>query len=84
MKICCNHFKTKFIFKSVDIVNEVISKTKASTGLKVFTSIMDKTFNKGRKADDEFKENMKIKFHDVLPKWNYSAMPLQTSTSGCY
>ena len=72
------------IFKSVDIVNEVISKTKTSTGLKVFTSIMDKTFNKGRKADDEFKENMKIKFHDVLPKWNYSAMPLQTSTSGGY
>jgi len=68
------------IFKSVKIVNEVISKTTTSTGLKVFTSIMDKVFNKGRKVTDGFKENMTIRFHDFLPQWNYSAMPLQTST----
>jgi len=72
------------IFKSVEIVNEVISKTATSTGLKVFTSIMDKTFNKGRKTADGFKENMKIKFHDFLPQWNYSAMPSQSPTLGCY
>ena len=34
---------------------------------------MDKTFNKGRKVTDGFKENMKIQFHDFLPQWNYSA-----------
>ena len=66
--------------KSVEIVNEVISKTTTSKGLKVFTSIMDKVFNKGRKVTDGFKENMTIRFHDFLPQWNYSAMPLQTST----
>jgi len=41
---------------------------------------MDKVFNKGRKVTDGFKENMTIRFHDFLPQWNYSAMPLQTST----
>ncbi len=68
----------------MELVNEVMSKTKTSTGLKIFTSIMDKTFNKGRKVTDGFKENMTIKFHDFLPKWNYSAVPSQSSTLGCY
>lgn len=72
------------VFKSMELVNEVMSKTKTSTGLKVFTAIMDKTFNKGRKVTDEFKENMTIKFHDFLPQWNYSAIPLHTSTLGGY
>jgi hypothetical protein len=72
------------VFKSMELVNEVMSKTKTSTGLKIFTSIMDKTFNKGRKVTDGFKENMKIQFHDFLPQWNYSAVPSQSSTLGCY
>lgn len=63
------------IFKNVELVNEVISKTKTSTGLKVFTSIIDKTFETGRKYADDFKENMKIKFDEILPQWNYVASP---------
>jgi hypothetical protein len=72
------------IFRSIELVNELISKTTTSTGLKVFTVIMDKTFNKGRKVTDGFKENMTIKFHDFLPQWNYSAIPLHTSILGGY
>lgn len=63
------------VFKSIDIVNEVIRKTKTSTGLKVFTSVLDQVFETGRKAADGFKENMKIKFDEFLPKWNYVAVP---------
>lgn len=65
------------IFKSVDIVNEVMSKTKTSTGLKVFTSILDKVFETGRKVADGFKENMRIKFDEFLPQWNYVAVPFK-------
>lgn len=63
------------IFKSIEIVNEAMSKTKTSTGLKVFTSVLDQVFRTGRKAADGFKENMKIQFDEFLPQWNYVAVP---------
>ncbi len=62
-------------FKTVELVNNLIAKTKTSTGLKVFTSILDKTFETGRKVADDFKENMRIQFDEHLPLWNYVAVP---------
>ena len=63
------------IFKSIKIVQEVMSKAKTSAGLKVFTSVPDQVFRTKRKGADGFKENMKIKFDGFLPKWNYVAVP---------
>lgn len=70
------------IFKNVDIVKEFIGKTKTSTGLKVFTSILDKVFETKRKVADDFKETMRIHFDDYLPKWNYVAIPANQELSG--
>jgi Rhodopirellula transposase DDE domain len=70
------------IFKSIALVNEVISKTTTSTGLKVFTSILEKTFETGRKVAHDFKENMKIQFDEWLPQWNYVAVPSKRELSG--
>lgn len=50
------------IFKTVELVNDLINKTKTSNGLKVFSSILDKTFKTGRKVANDFKENMRIQF----------------------
>lgn len=50
-----------------------IERTKTSTGLKVVVEINEKTYTKGRKYDVDYKENIKIKFDDILPKWNYVA-----------
>ena len=66
------------IFKSIEIVNEVMSIAQTSTGLKVFTSILDKAFKTGRKVANGFKEKIKIKFDNFLPQWNYVASPSQT------
>ena len=63
------------IFTSVDFVNTLINKTKTTTGLKVFSSVLDKTFEIGRKYADGFKDNMKIQFDKYLPQWNYVAVP---------
>ena len=64
------------IFTSVDLVNNLINKTKTSTGLKVFSSVLDKLFETKRKYAKDFKENMKIQFdNDYLPCWNYVAIP---------
>jgi len=64
------------IFSSIEIVQELIKKTKTSTGLKAFVKIFDKIYETGRKVNDDFKENMNIVFDDYLPKWNYRAIPV--------
>ena len=43
--------------------------------LKVFTTILDKTYQTGRKVALDFKSNMKIVFDEFLPQWNYTAKP---------
>lgn len=45
------------------------------TGLKVFTTILDKIYQTGRKVSAEFKENMQIVFDECLPRWNYTVKP---------
>jgi len=68
------------VFSSIDVVQELTSKTSTSKGLKVFSTIKDKVFKTGRKFTEGFKENMSIIFDDVLGKWNYRAIPT-TETS---
>lgn len=63
------------IFKTVELVNEYMAKAKTTTGLKVFTHILKGTFETGRKVADGFKKNMRIKFDEYLPQWNYVAIP---------
>jgi hypothetical protein len=57
------------------MVKGLIEKTSTSTGLKVFTSITDKTYKTARKAQADFKEAMPIVFDNHLGKWNYRAIP---------
>lgn len=63
------------IFTSIELVKELIEKTRTSTGLSVTVKIIDKVYETGRKAVDGFKETMKIVFDDFLPQWNYTAVP---------
>ena len=63
------------IFTSIELVKELIEKTRTSTGLKVTVQIIDQVYETGRKVADDFKETMKIVFDDFLPKWNYTAVP---------
>jgi len=61
---------------SVQTVKELIeSRAKTKTGLKVFANILDKEYQIGNKASDEFRNNIPIIFDELLPKWNYQAVP---------
>ena len=62
------------IFKNIELVNELMAQAKTTTGLKVFSTILNKTFKTGRKVADNFKETMKIQFDSYLPQWNYVAI----------
>lgn len=63
------------IFKTVELVKELVASTTTKTGLQVFARILNTTFEKGRKVSDDFKETMQIQFDNYLPQWNYVAVP---------
>jgi hypothetical protein len=63
------------LFESVQTVKELMGKATTRAGLKVFTTILDKAYQKGRKVAEGFKANMKIVFDELLPQWNYTAKP---------
>jgi Rhodopirellula transposase. len=63
------------VFSIIGVVKRFVDKTHTSTGLKVFSTIKDKVYTKGRKVSEKFKENMKIVFDEYLGKWNYTAIP---------
>lgn len=63
------------IFENVEMVKQLIAKTKTKTGLKVFATILDGIYQTGRKVTEAFKQTMEIVFDDYLPQWNYRAIP---------
>jgi hypothetical protein len=63
------------IFQSVETARHYMEKTQTTTGLKVAVGILNKAYQTGRTCAKAFKKTMKIVFDEVLPKWNYTAVP---------
>ena len=63
------------VFKSVDVVNDLVATAKTSTGLNVFSKINNKIYETKRKVKESFKENIPIIFDEILGKWNYRVVP---------
>jgi len=63
------------VFKSIELVKELMEKTRTRQGLKVTVQIVDQVYQTGRRAAKDFKETMRIVFDEFLPKWNYTAVP---------
>ncbi len=62
------------IFKTTEIVKELIEKTNTAKGLKAIVQIVDKVYELKRKVADGFKDSMRIVFDELLPQWNYRAI----------
>jgi hypothetical protein len=65
------------IFKSHELVKELIETTTTKTGLTVTANIIKTVYQTGRKVAANFKETMRIVFDEDLGKWNYRAIPLK-------
>lgn len=63
------------VFKSVELVKELMEKTHTRQGLTVTVQIVDKAYQTGREVAKGFKETMRIVFDEFLPQWNYTAVP---------
>lgn len=64
------------VFKSVELVKELMEKTRTRQGLCVTVQIIDRVYETGRKVAKDFKETMRIVFDEYLPQWNYTAVPI--------
>jgi hypothetical protein len=67
------------VFISVELVKELMERAKTKNGLWVTVDIIKDTYAIGEKAPQGFKEQMPIAFDEVLPKWNYRAIPQRKS-----
>jgi len=66
------------IFTSRELACQLIANTKTRQGLSVTVRLLDYLYETGRKVAADFKENMAIVFDDLLPLWNYTAVPQST------
>jgi Rhodopirellula transposase DDE domain len=64
------------ILKTVEQVRHYMAKAKTRTGLSVTVNILDKIYEKGRRVAEGFKNTMRIVFDNILPRFNYRAIPM--------
>lgn len=61
--------------ETIETAKHYMERAETTQGLNVVVRIVDKVYETGRKYAANFKKNMPIQFDDVLPKWNYTAVP---------
>jgi Rhodopirellula transposase DDE domain len=71
------------VFHSVAVAKHYMEKTRTATGLRVVVDLLEKMYEAGRTYARGFKKSMKLVFDELLPKWNYTAIP-QAAKSGSY
>ena len=63
------------LFDTLETVVRLMRRASTSTGLKTTVNVIERAYQLKRKVAADFLETMSIEFHDLLPKWNYSAIP---------
>lgn len=63
------------IFHTPEQVRHYMGQAKTRTGLSVVANIVNKVYETGRKVVEGFKKTMRILFDNVLPRFNYRAIP---------
>ena len=63
------------LFDTLETVVRLMRRASTTTGLKTTVNVIRRAYEIGRQVTDNFKQNMTIVFDDMLPKWNYRAIP---------
>jgi hypothetical protein len=63
------------LFDTLATVVRLMRNASTRTGLKTTVNIIHRVYEIGRQVTEDFKASMPILFDDVLPKWNYRAVP---------
>ena len=63
------------LFDSLETVVRLMRRASTSTGLQTTVNVIARAYEIGRKVATDFKTTMSILFDDLLPNWNYRAIP---------
>ncbi|MEL7086763.1 MAG: ISAzo13 family transposase [Cyanobacteria bacterium J06597_1] len=63
------------LFDSLDTVVALMQKATTSKGLKTTVKVIHQKYLAGREATEEIKRNLEIVYDELLPQWNYRAIP---------
>lgn len=63
------------LFDTLDTVVRLMRRTATSTGLGATVNVIRRAYELSRKVAKDFKANMTILFDDLIPNWNYRAVP---------
>ncbi len=63
------------LFDTLDTVVNLMRKATTATGLATTVNVIRRCYETAQVATEEIKQNLKIRFDQLLPKWNYSAVP---------
>jgi len=68
---------TGMLFDTLPRVVELMRKAATSTGLRTTVHVIKRIYETGRNATDDIKAAIRetVRFHDLLPKWNYTISP---------
>lgn len=63
------------LFDTLETVVSLMRRAATSTGLTTTVNVIRRAYETGRNATEEMKQDLKILFDDILPNWNYRAVP---------
>jgi len=63
--------------ETFDFMLACIRGTDTDTGLQVEAFFVEKAYEKGIKVAKEITETLRIEWHEVCPRWNYTIKPRQ-------
>ncbi len=63
------------LFDTLETVVNLMRRAATSTGLQTTVNVIRRCYETGRNATDEMKQQLQIKYDELLPKWNYTAVP---------
>ena len=63
------------LFDCLETVVRLMRQAATRTGLRTTVNVINRLFETGQKATDEIRSGLRIVFDELLPKWNYKAIP---------
>lgn len=63
------------LFDTLDTVVSLMRRATTSTGLTTTVNVIRRVYESGRNATEAMKQNLEIVYDELLPKWNYRAVP---------
>lgn len=63
------------LFDTIETVVDLMRRAATSTGLRTTVNVIRRCYETGRNATTEMKQQLRIKYDELLPQWNYTAQP---------